>query len=296
MYRLRSGDRTLTLHPGEWAVGRLPTAGVFVNDSEVSRQHAIVRVTERAVELEDLKSRNGSFVNGVQIVGRFTLRPGDRLRFGSVEFVLESDEAEQARTGREFTPLNKVPGTYPGESRPPSVTQAPAPPPGSPTPVPAAPPGGGLPPGATPTLEMRRPPLPPPAPATPPARAAILICVGDRDWSERVSRAAGTEPNFNARVVGPKEVEAAAASSPPGCLLLDVDVVGKGTPKVLQAWWGPDRRRGPVLIVSAAPEHEGVVLARNLGAQAYVRIGRRADMVIAQMRYQIQRASAAAKL
>ena len=274
VFRLRSGDRVLTLHPGAWAVGRLPTAGIFVNDSEVSRQHAIVHVDEGGVELEDLKSRNGSFVNGVQVVGRFQLRPGDRLRFGLVEFVLESDDTP-TEPKRDFTPISKVPGTYPG-SRPPSVTEPP-------------PPGPG---GPTQTLEIPRSAVQGLAAEAPAPRAQIILCLADQEWAERLRRAISVEPSFAAKLVGAREVEAAASAAAPGCLLLDMDLVGKATQKIIEAWWGKERRRGPVLLVSLKPEHEGVVLARNLGAQAYVRAGKGADMVVAQMRYQIQRAGA----
>jgi pSer/pThr/pTyr-binding forkhead associated (FHA) protein len=68
-------------------IGRAAGANFIVDAALVSRLHC--RVTAGASELEmvDLDSTNGTFVNG-QRVPRATLKPGDRLGVGRVDFVV----------------------------------------------------------------------------------------------------------------------------------------------------------------------------------------------------------------
>jgi pSer/pThr/pTyr-binding forkhead associated (FHA) protein len=61
-----------------------------VDDLEVSRRHAVLRSTTIGVTVEDLKSRNGTFVNG-ELIGAVTvLSPGDVVRFGTSSFAFET--------------------------------------------------------------------------------------------------------------------------------------------------------------------------------------------------------------
>lgn len=67
-------------------VGRGETAGIVLDDPEVSRRHARVTPSEGAVVVEDLGSRNGSYVNDQPVNGTIAARDGDRLRFGLTVF------------------------------------------------------------------------------------------------------------------------------------------------------------------------------------------------------------------
>ena len=51
---------------GELVIGRVD-AGLTIDDEEVSRRHAVVRPGDGEIEIEDLGSRNGTYVNGVRI-------------------------------------------------------------------------------------------------------------------------------------------------------------------------------------------------------------------------------------
>ena len=74
----------IDLSPGTLLVGRDEEADLRFDSVGVSRKHARLRIDEQGmVELFDLQSRNGSFVNG-QRVDRLALRVGDELRFGEV--------------------------------------------------------------------------------------------------------------------------------------------------------------------------------------------------------------------
>ena len=72
-------------------VGRATGADFIVDAALVSRVHC--RLTAGATELEvvDLESTNGTFVNEERIT-RLTLKPGDRVRAGRVELIVEKAE------------------------------------------------------------------------------------------------------------------------------------------------------------------------------------------------------------
>lgn len=81
---IMNGDRagqTLTLD-GDLHIGRADANGLVLNDANVSRHHAVLSAgDDGTVELRDLGSANGSFVNGER-VDQATLRGGEQLQFG----------------------------------------------------------------------------------------------------------------------------------------------------------------------------------------------------------------------
>jgi pSer/pThr/pTyr-binding forkhead associated (FHA) protein len=85
-----AGRQVLHELDGPITVGRGPDCDVALGwDREVSRLHAqLERVGgHHWVLVDDGLSRNGSFVNGERVVGRRTLRDGDRLVFGDTPVV-----------------------------------------------------------------------------------------------------------------------------------------------------------------------------------------------------------------
>jgi pSer/pThr/pTyr-binding forkhead associated (FHA) protein len=89
MWILRSSAGTFRLTPGAVkTVGRAPRADFMVDAALVSRLHCRLTATARHVEVEDLSSTNGTFVNGKK-VDRANLASGDRLRVGRVEMTVE---------------------------------------------------------------------------------------------------------------------------------------------------------------------------------------------------------------
>lgn len=81
-FRFKIGDKTVMLPVGTHDVGRLPECWLVLDDDLVSRTHARFHVSVDATDVEDLGSRNGTFVNGDRIVGRQPVRDGDRIRVG----------------------------------------------------------------------------------------------------------------------------------------------------------------------------------------------------------------------
>lgn len=68
---------------GRLTLGRGDDAGLVVDDPEVSREHAAVASTESGLEIQDLGSLNGTWVNGERISGRTRLAPGDVVKVGA---------------------------------------------------------------------------------------------------------------------------------------------------------------------------------------------------------------------
>ena len=67
-------------------IGRQAECDLQVTEGLPSRRHAQLHLAEDGVWLEDLKSANGTFVNGVRIEQKTKLSPGDRIRFDVEEF------------------------------------------------------------------------------------------------------------------------------------------------------------------------------------------------------------------
>jgi Domain of unknown function (DUF1707)/FHA domain len=79
------GLPTLQLpEPGPYPlrIGRGHGCGLRLADDCVSRQHAELRAERGVWLLRDLGSMNGTWVNGVRVVGEVPVRPGDSVRFG----------------------------------------------------------------------------------------------------------------------------------------------------------------------------------------------------------------------
>jgi len=69
---------------GETFIGRGQTATIRLNDDGISRRHARLLQQDNAVIIEDLKSSNGTTVNGNPVTDRpCPLQDGDKIRLGS---------------------------------------------------------------------------------------------------------------------------------------------------------------------------------------------------------------------
>ena len=82
---LTLGQRRLSLATGENIVGRDEAASVRLDDPMVSRRHARILVSGSGALIEDLGSKNGTFIDGQPIAaGPMPLRNGIQLAFGTV--------------------------------------------------------------------------------------------------------------------------------------------------------------------------------------------------------------------
>jgi Inner membrane component of T3SS, cytoplasmic domain len=143
----RSGERIELV--GELVVGR-ENADLTVHDEEVSRRHLAVRPHEDGVELEDLGSTNGTFVDGARLSAVVVVSSGARVTLGETELEIEV-EVPEPEVDPSATRLRDRP-----PERDATIVR--------PAPVPAAPP---------PDATIAGAPVPAPAPAlAEPPRAA----------------------------------------------------------------------------------------------------------------------------
>jgi DNA-binding winged helix-turn-helix (wHTH) protein len=87
-YRLVLKDREVQLSPGENLLGRVENGVAWIASPTVSRRHARIVVEPGRVILEDLASKNGTFVRGERIAAPTALADGDTFRLGHVEMQL----------------------------------------------------------------------------------------------------------------------------------------------------------------------------------------------------------------
>jgi serine/threonine protein kinase len=87
-FELVLSDREIPLRAGETIFGRGRDATIRLHDKSISRSHARISVRGREVILEDLGSKNGTFVRGERIASAVPLENGDVIRLGSVSMTL----------------------------------------------------------------------------------------------------------------------------------------------------------------------------------------------------------------
>ena len=156
----------------ERSIGRRG-ADITIDDSEMSRRHALLRPVATGLEVEDLGSLNGTFVNGSRIAVSTLVTPNDDLRLGRTTLAVEvegfgrtvmSPDEEGTVVGSQPAGLApEVNGTHEGAAPPPP----PPPPAVAPPPAPAAAPS----PQAAPAVSAPPQQAAPAAVAAPPPQA-----------------------------------------------------------------------------------------------------------------------------
>ena len=88
-FRLSWADGRAALGDGEHVLGRDPDLELFLDSSGVSRRHAVIRITGDAATVEDLGSKNGTFVGDRRLECLSQLVDRDQIRVGSIELTFE---------------------------------------------------------------------------------------------------------------------------------------------------------------------------------------------------------------
>jgi DNA-binding winged helix-turn-helix (wHTH) protein len=103
--RLVGTDFDVALAPGENVVGREGEGIVVVRSSTVSRRHARIVVDAEGSLIQDLGSKNGTYVNDRRVGEPTPIVTGDQVRFGSLLFTFrlsrgdDSTETVSTRNG-----------------------------------------------------------------------------------------------------------------------------------------------------------------------------------------------------
>ena len=89
-------DVEFRLLDGEQIVGREPGVAIHLDSPKVSRHHARLTVNGREVSIEDLGSKNGTYVRGTRIEERTRLNPGDDIQIGPIKLIFRVVEGQGA--------------------------------------------------------------------------------------------------------------------------------------------------------------------------------------------------------
>jgi DNA-binding winged helix-turn-helix (wHTH) protein len=92
-YWLLGGDLPVALPDGEFVVGRDPQSPCRVDAPSVSRRHARLVVVATGVQVHDLASKNGTFLDDRRLDAPGLAQDGTVVRFGSVPFTLRAADA-----------------------------------------------------------------------------------------------------------------------------------------------------------------------------------------------------------
>ena len=80
--------REFIIFKPEISVGSDEKNDFVIRDGAVSRRHAIISFNKGRLEIRDLGSTNGTFINGQRVVDSLPIDKGDKIRFGGADFVL----------------------------------------------------------------------------------------------------------------------------------------------------------------------------------------------------------------
>ena len=96
--RILWDSRTIPLSEGPNIIGRDPDVTVWVDSTTVSRRHAVIVVSPEGAILEDLGSKNGTFLRERRVDAPTPLADGDELAVGSARMTFHSSLAASTKT------------------------------------------------------------------------------------------------------------------------------------------------------------------------------------------------------
>jgi hypothetical protein len=95
-------DKVYPLLDTAYTLGRASSNTIAIADGSVSSQHARIVRTPEGFVLEDLQSRNGTFVNGEQVTDKRLLTDGDLIRLGKI--IMTFNIAREGKAGEQTLP------------------------------------------------------------------------------------------------------------------------------------------------------------------------------------------------
>ena len=90
----KNDGREITISVPEFIIGRGDEAHLRPSSDLISRAHCAIRLADGRVSIQDLGSRNGTFVNGEQLTEMHIARSGDTLRVGRLQFKVLIDPVQ----------------------------------------------------------------------------------------------------------------------------------------------------------------------------------------------------------
>lgn len=97
-FRLIWGEHEIPLEEGENVLGRDPGTAGSIPDASISRRHARITVRGDEATLEDLDSKNGTFVGEERLTQPAPLSDGDSIRLGLVRLIFRAPPGSLSTT------------------------------------------------------------------------------------------------------------------------------------------------------------------------------------------------------
>ena len=89
-------ERRLTFTEPEVTIGRVPGNDVVLPKGNVSKRHSRIVLKDNRFIVVDLKSTNGTYVNGRKITSPLVVKEGDKIYVGDFVLTLEGDPTSGA--------------------------------------------------------------------------------------------------------------------------------------------------------------------------------------------------------
>ncbi len=91
LLKKNGSHKAFALNGGVTVIGRRTECDLRIPLPMVSRRHCELSLNKNAVELRDLGSTCGTFVNGKRVEGQAAVKAGDYIRIGPLTFVCQID-------------------------------------------------------------------------------------------------------------------------------------------------------------------------------------------------------------
>jgi hypothetical protein len=88
VYRVVWNRREIALEPGDNLIGRDSEAVVWIDDESVSRRHARIAIGREGATVEDLGSKNGTYLGGKKVRGAASLADRDVVTIGPAKLTV----------------------------------------------------------------------------------------------------------------------------------------------------------------------------------------------------------------
>jgi pSer/pThr/pTyr-binding forkhead associated (FHA) protein len=95
---LRAGDRRIPLAEGVNVIGRDEDADICINSPEISRRHVAITIGQEGNTIEDLGSKNGTFLGKEPVKKPIALRGGEEIYLGRYRVTFHVAREESTRT------------------------------------------------------------------------------------------------------------------------------------------------------------------------------------------------------
>ena len=92
LFRVSAADQTVLLDDNEVVIGRSPYCSIILCDESVSSVHVVLSRRIDQVEITDMNTSNGTFVNDKRITDSVFVVTTDEIRVGDVQVKIETFE------------------------------------------------------------------------------------------------------------------------------------------------------------------------------------------------------------